>query len=107
LLEIILQDGIALSEALAEEEGFFLFFILEFFFVKFRKRVLARNSLLDRTLTVLFPGLNLVFADFPADKLGHSRLGDFTLKLNFFLNQIKNYPVGFNTLKLLHILSQK
>ena len=47
LLEIILQDGIALSDALAEEEGFFLFFILEFFFVEFRKRVLARNSLLD------------------------------------------------------------
>jgi hypothetical protein len=35
LLEVVLQDGIALSEALAEEKGFLLFFILQFFFVKF------------------------------------------------------------------------
>jgi hypothetical protein len=35
LLEVVLQDGIALSDALAEEKGFLLFFILKFFFVKF------------------------------------------------------------------------
>ena len=41
LLEIILEDKIALGNTLAEEKGFLFFFIMKFLFIKLRERVFA------------------------------------------------------------------
>ena len=82
---LFLHDVVARGNTLTQEEWFPVFFLLQLFMVKLRKRTLVADCLLNGAFIMLLSWILVLFVILTIYELRHRRLWNFFLNSRFFL----------------------